>query len=387
MGRDGNEAGSPKPRPVPGMHTLEVDLGERSYPIHIGRGLIGREALIGDCLPGSRALVVSDEAVAPLYLAPLRRGLRGVETAELVLPRGEGAKSLVTAARIIDALAAHRCQRDSAVIALGGGVIGDLAGFAAACFHRGIAWLQVPTTLLAQVDASVGGKTGVNHAGVKNLIGAFHQPLAVVADTDTLATLDARELRAGLAEVIKHGVIFDADFFAWLEDNVGRLLDRDPEALARAIRRSCEIKAAVVAGDERERDRRALLNLGHSFGHAIESVSGFGEWLHGEAVAAGIAMAARLSRAMGLLDAPGCDRILALLAAASLPAGAPGLDPGRLRTAMAADKKQLGGRLRLVLIDAIGAAQVTAEFPEALLTETLAQSTAAGRGASAGAGA
>ncbi|HUO81266.1 MAG TPA: 3-dehydroquinate synthase [Gammaproteobacteria bacterium] len=358
------------------MDTLEVELGQRSYPIHIGRGLLESESLIAGRLPGKRALVVSDEAVAPRYLAQLRRGLRAVDTAELVLPRGEASKTLDTAARIIDALAAHHCQRDSAVIALGGGVVGDLAGFAAACFQRGIAWLQVPTTLLAQVDASVGGKTGVNHAGIKNLIGAFHQPVAVVADTDTLATLDLRELRAGLAEVIKHGVILDPVFFAWLEDNVGRLLGRDPDALAHAIRRSCEIKAAVVAGDERELGRRALLNLGHSFGHAIESVSGFGEWLHGEAVAAGIAMAARMSRAMGLLDDAGCERIIALLSAAGLPAGATALDAGRLRAAMATDKKQRGGRLRLVLIDAIGAARVTAEFPDALLAETLAQSTA-----------
>lgn len=358
------------------IHTLEVSLGERSYSIHIGSGLLSQPELFAERLRGRDVLIVTDETVAPLYLARLRESLSGCRVADLILPPGEGSKTLATATLVIDALVAHRCQRDATVIALGGGVVGDIAGFAAACYQRGVAWLQVPTTLLAQVDSSVGGKTGVNHERAKNLIGAFHQPVAVVADTDTLATLDERELRAGLAEVVKYGIICDADFFAWLEESLTHLLSREPRALSQTIRRSCEIKAAIVAGDEREHDRRALLNLGHSFGHAIETVAGYGSWLHGEAVAAGICMAAELSRRMGLLDAESAYRISALLQAAGLPAAAAGLDPAQLKAAMALDKKQLGGRLRLVLIDAIGAAHITTDFSEPLLDEVLQNSTA-----------
>ncbi|MBA3563501.1 MAG: 3-dehydroquinate synthase [Gammaproteobacteria bacterium] len=363
------------------IEALEVSLGERSYPIYIGSGLLLRSELFVERMRGRDVLVVTDETVAPLYLARLRDSLSDFHVAELILPAGEGSKTLATATRVIDALVAHRCQRDATIVALGGGVVGDIAGFAAACYQRGIAWLQVPTSLLAQVDSSVGGKTGVNHAAGKNLIGAFHQPVAVVADFDTLATLEERELRAGLAEVVKYGVISDADFFAWLENHLTQLLSGESQALMHAIRRSCEIKADIVGGDERERGRRALLNFGHSFAHAIEKVAGYGNWRHGEAVSAGMCMAAELSRRMGLLDAAGGERIAALLQAAGLPIAASGLDPAQLKAAMGLDKKQLGGRLRLVLIEALGAARVTSDFPEPLLDEVLEDATAVRPGA------
>ncbi|MGH8495678.1 MAG: 3-dehydroquinate synthase [Gammaproteobacteria bacterium] len=358
------------------METLEVSLGPRSYPIHIGPGVLSRADLFTDRLRGRDVLVVTDETVAPLYLARVRTSLSAFRAADLILPPGEASKTLETASRVIDALITRGFQRDATVVALGGGVVGDIAGFAAACYQRGIAWLQVPTTLLAQVDSSVGGKTGVNHEAGKNLIGAFHQPVAVIADTDTLATLDERQFRAGLAEVVKYGIICDADFFAWLEMNLTHLLAREPQALAHTIRRSCEIKAAIVASDEREREGRALLNLGHSFGHAIEAVAGYGQWLHGEAVAAGMCMAADMSRRMQSLDDAGAGRIVALLRAAGLPTAASGLNPAQLRTAMSLDKKQLGGRLRLVLVGAIGSAGVTSDFPEPLLDAVLRDATA-----------
>lgn len=363
------------------IHTLEVSLGERSYPIHIGAGLLSRPDLLDERLPGNDVLVVTDETVARLYLARLRNTLTKSRIAELILPPGEASKTLEIVARVIDALVTHRCQRDATIVALGGGVVGDVAGFAAACYQRGVAWLQVPTTLLAQVDSSVGGKTGVNHAAGKNLIGAFHQPVAVIADTDTLGTLEERELRAGLAEVVKYGIISDADFFAWLENNLTQLLSGESQALMHAIRRSCEIKADIVGGDERERGRRALLNFGHSFAHAIEKVAGYENWRHGEAVSAGMCMAAELSRRMGLLDAAGGERIAALLQAAGLPIAAAGLDPAQLKAAMGLDKKQLGGRMRLVLIEALGAARVTSDFPEPLLDEVLEDATAVRPGA------
>ncbi|CAN5180749.1 3-dehydroquinate synthase [soil metagenome] len=365
------------------VETLELELGERSYPIFIGSGLLADDDLIPAQLAGRRTLVVTDESVGRLYLPRLGRTLGRLRAGELVLHGGEAGKTISAVVEVIDALVAHRCHRDAAVIALGGGVVGDIAGFAAACYQRGIAWLQVPTTLLAQVDSSVGGKTAVNHAAVKNLIGAFHQPVAVVADIDTLATLADRELRAGLAEVIKYGIACDAGFFDWLENHLPHLLERDSQALAHAIRRSCEIKADLVARDEREHGSRALLNLGHTFGHAVEAVAGFGGWLHGEAVAIGTCMAAEFSRRMGLLDDASTARIESLLRRAGLPATAHGLDAAALEAAMALDKKQLGGRMRLVMIDAIGSCRVTDEFSDSLLRTVLRDATsgrvAAGR--------
>ncbi|MEQ9563572.1 MAG: 3-dehydroquinate synthase, partial [Woeseiaceae bacterium] len=275
--------------------TLTVALGDRSYPIVIGRQLLGGGLDLSSYLPGTDCIVVSNETVAPIYLDALLASLPGKHAQSVVLQDGEIHKTLENVSRILDAMVAARANRDVAVIALGGGVVGDIAGFAAACYMRGVALIQVPTTLLSQVDSSVGGKTGVNHPGGKNLIGAFHQPRLVLIDTDTLSTLPDREFRAGMAEVIKHAAICDIDYFTWLEQNMSALLSRDPELLANCILRSCEIKASVVAEDEKERGRRALLNFGHTFGHAIENSLGYGEWLHGEAVAAGMIMAARLS--------------------------------------------------------------------------------------------
>jgi 3-dehydroquinate synthase len=284
---------------------------------------------------------------------------------------------MTTIGRVLDGLVAARAGRDAVVVALGGGVVGDIAGFAAAIYQRGIDFIQLPTTLLAQVDSSVGGKTGVNHPGGKNLIGAFHQPRLVLADTETLATLPPREYAAGLAEVVKYGLIADAPFFAWLEAHATALLAREPAAVVAAIRRCCELKAAIVGEDEREADRRALLNLGHTFGHAIEVRAGYGAWLHGEAVATGMAMAARFSARLGRLDAAVPARLDALLARLGLPVQAPGDDPEAFITAMNMDKKVLAGRLRLVLLDAIGAARLTADFPAPELAAFLREQLAA----------
>ncbi len=280
---------------MPVVSTVNVELGERSYPIVIGNGLVGGEFDLAAYIPGADCLVVTNQTVAPLYLDGLKRNLAGKAIAILTLPDGESYKSLETASSIIDKLIDRGAGRDTTVVALGGGVVGDVAGFAAASYMRGVAFVQVPTTLLAQVDSSVGGKTGVNHAEGKNLIGAFHQPRIVLIDIDTLSTLPDRELRAGLAEVIKYGAIADVGFLEWLEVNLDALLSKDAAALTHAIRRSCELKAQVVAADERESSRRAILNFGHTFGHAIERCQGYGDWLHGEAVAAGMIMAAELS--------------------------------------------------------------------------------------------
>lgn len=349
-------------------HTVTVELGARRYDIVIGRGLLGGGYDLGSHLPGPDCLVVSNDTVAPLYLEALRKNLEGRNVASLALADGERWKTLASAASVIDELVAMQGGRDAAVIALGGGVVGDIAGFAAACYMRGIAFVQVPTTLLAQVDSSVGGKTGVNHPQGKNLIGAFHQPRLVLIDTDTLRTLPDRELRAGVAEVIKHAAIADAGFFAWLERDLEKLLERDPEALAHAIRRSCEIKAAVVAEDETERGRRALLNFGHTFGHAIENTLGYGAWLHGEAVAAGMVMAAALS------DVPESERrrLRDLIARAGLPTAPPDVEPAALRAAMDLDKKAQAKRLRFVLLEGIGAARLTGAYPEGRLRSILA---------------
>ncbi len=353
------------------MTPLQVHLGARSYPIHIGPNLLGRNGLLASLVPGKDVLLVSNETVAPLYLDAALQGFAGKRTATLVLPDGEAHKTMATFTAVLEALAAGSFHRDCCVAALGGGVIGDLAGFAAACYQRGVDFLQLPTTLLAQVDSSVGGKTAINLPLGKNLVGAFHQPIAVVADTDTLTTLPARELAAGLAEVIKYGLIMDREFLIWLESRMSALLARDPEALTKAIRRSCELKALLVAEDEREHGRRALLNFGHTFGHAIETLAGYGQWLHGEAVSAGMVMAAEASKRLGWLDAADVERVRRLVEAAGLPTAAPRVAPEALRKAMGMDKKIVGGQLRLVLLKSLGEAVVTAEVDEALLTGVL----------------
>jgi 3-dehydroquinate synthase len=357
------------------MQTLSVDLGDRSYPIHIGVGLIDRADLILPHLQQKRVAIVTNTTVGPLYLQRLTGTLEnaGVEVLPIVLPDGEAYKNWETLNLIFDALLSARAERKTTLIALGGGVIGDLTGFAAASYQRGVPFIQVPTTLLAQVDSSVGGKTGINHPLGKNMIGAFYQPRVVLADTATLATLPDRELSAGLAEVIKYGLIRDLPFFEWLEQHMDRLVARDPEALAYAIRRSCENKAEVVAADERESGQRALLNLGHTFGHAIETGMGYGNWLHGEGVSAGTMLAADLSRRMGLISQADVDRMAALFTRANLPTVAPNLGYEAYMSYMGVDKKVEAGRIRFVLFKAIGEAFVTADYPADLLRQTLTE--------------
>ena len=349
------------------LTSIDVELGERSYPILIGSGLLGGAFDLAAHVAGADCLIVTNETVAPLYLDALCACLVGKDVRSVSLPDGEVHKTLESVGVVIDRLVASGANRDTTVIALGGGVVGDIAGFAAACYMRGVPFIQVPTTLLAQVDSSVGGKTGVNHPGGKNLIGAFHQPGLVLIDTDTLGTLPERELRAGLAEVIKHGAIVDEQYLSWLEKNMVRLLERNPEALAHAIGRSCEIKAAVVAEDERERGKRALLNFGHTFGHAIENSVGYGEWLHGEAVAAGMVLAAELSGLGGEEQ----DRLRRLIAAAGLPTAPADVDAEKLRAAMQLDKKVLGKRLRFILLETLGCAYVADDVPESRLAVVL----------------
>ncbi len=349
------------------MKTLQVGLGARSYPIHIGPGLLAGLPAFGW---GRRVAIVTNTVVGPLYLERLRASLAkvGVDETAVVLPDGEAYKTWESLNRIFDHLLAERCDRTTPIIALGGGVIGDLAGFAAATYQRGVPLIQMPTTLLAQVDSSVGGKTGINHPRGKNMIGAFWQPRMVVADTDTLATLPDRELSAGLAEVIKYGLIRDLPLFEWLEANMDRLMARDAEALGFAIERSCANKAEVVAGDELETANeggRALLNLGHTFGHAIETGVGYGVWLHGEAVAAGTMMAAELSRRLGWLSDADVERVRALLRRAKLPIVGPALGAERYLDLMGHDKKVASGRLRLVLLRKLGEAVTWAKTPQA----------------------
>lgn len=356
------------------MHTLTVALAERSYPIYIGERLLERADLLTRHLPQPRAALVTDTIVAPLYLETVARalGAAGIDVTSVVLPAGEEQKNWQALNSLFDALLAARCERKTALIALGGGVIGDLTGFAAASYLRGVPYIQVPTTLLAQVDSSVGGKTAINHPRGKNMIGAFYQPQAVLADTATLDTLPAREVSAGLAEVIKYGLIRDLPFYTWLEQNIDALVRRDSRALAYAIERSCQNKAAVIADDEREESgARALLNLGHTFGHAIETGLGYGTWLHGEAVAAGTVIAARLSQQMGLLSAPDVTRIVALFKRAKLPVTAPDLGPERYLQLMGLDKKVEGGRMRFILLRAIGSAFLTADVPHGALAAAL----------------
>jgi 3-dehydroquinate synthase len=351
--------------------TLRIELGERSYPIVIGSGLLGDASLLDGLVPARDVMVVSNDKVAPLYLASLASGLAGRRVRSVVLPDGEQHKTLATLGRVLDALVEARFNRDACVVALGGGVVGDVAGFAAACYQRGVDCVQVPTTLLAQVDSSVGGKTGVNHPGGKNLIGAFHQPRAVVTDLATLGTLPSRELRAGLAEVVKYGLVDDAGFLEWIERNVDALLALDAAALAHAVRRSCEIKARIVGADEREHGQRALLNLGHTFGHAIENAAGYGEWLHGEAVATGMVLAADLSRRLGWIGDRDVERLERLLRRCGLPVQPPPIGAARALELMAMDKKVLAGRLRLVLLRRLGEAVVSGDYAAEALQETL----------------
>ncbi len=356
------------------MNTLYVELGERRYPIYIGQNLLERGDLLRPWIRGRQVLIVTNATLAPLYLKPLKRALDAYEAEALILPDGEEYKTLETLEGIVTALLEHRFERSCTLIALGGGVIGDIAGFAAACYQRGVDYIQIPTTLLAQVDSSVGGKTAVNHPLGKNMIGAFHQPKCVLADTATLATLKDRQFHAGLSEVIKYGLIRDVEFFGWLEAHLSQLLARDPGALAYAIERSCRNKAEVVAQDERESGLRATLNLGHTFGHAIETGLGYGCWLHGEAVAAGICMAADLSARLGWLDRISVARIELLLRKAHLPIRSPAqLTPDRMLELMAVDKKAKDGAIRLVLLKAIGRAVVTSAYDYPALKDTLAQ--------------
>jgi 3-dehydroquinate synthase len=350
---------------------IDVGLGDRSYPILIGRGLLRDAAELGQAVAAKDVLVVTNVTVAPLYADRLTEALGKRKVAVIALPDGEGHKTLTTMSAILDALVEARMNRDAAIVALGGGVVGDIAGFAAACYQRGIDYVQAPTTLLAQVDSSVGGKTGVNHPGGKNLIGAFHQPRSVLIDVDTLDTLPKREFLAGLAEVVKYGFIHDLSFLDWLERNVESLLARDTEALIHAIRRSCEIKGEVVGVDEREHGLRAILNFGHTFGHAIETATGYGEWLHGEAVAAGMVLAARMSERAGWLPATDRARVEDLLARIGLPAKAPRIGATKARELMGMDKKVLQGKLRLVLLKPLGQAVVTSEYPADALQTTL----------------
>ena len=357
------------------MESLSVDLladsGSRAYPIHIGADLLARADLYRPYLGGGSAAIVTNAVVAPLYLAKVRKALEDARITEIVIADGEAAKSWETLNRVFDALLAARCGRDSLIVALGGGVVGDLAGFAAAVYQRGVPFVQVPTTLLAQVDSSVGGKTAINHPLGKNMVGAFHQPRAVIADVATLDTLPDRELRAGLAEVIKHGFALDASFAEWLEANIEKILRKDRESLAYAVRRSCELKARVVAADERETGERALLNFGHTFGHAIEAGAGYGAWLHGEAVAVGMVMAAELSALMGHLKKNEVSRVRELLRRAGLPVKGPALQPERLIELMALDKKAAKGRTRFVVLEAIGRAALRSDVDERLVRQAI----------------
>ena len=357
------------------METLRVALGERAYPIHIGAGVLDDAALYRPHLAGGRVAVITIPVVGRLYLARVQAALAsaGAQPAlEVLVEDGEQAKSWASLEQVLDALLGARLGRDSVIVALGGGVVGDLAGFAAAIYQRGVPFIQVPTTLLAQVDSSVGGKTAVNHARGKNMIGAFHQPAAVLADVGALATLPERELRAGIAEVIKHGFALDAQLVDWLDANMARLLARDADALVHVVRRSCELKAAVVAEDERESGRRAVLNLGHTFGHAIEAGAGYGRWLHGEAVAAGLVMAAELSVRAGLLAAADAGRVRALLERAGLPVQGPAMAAERYLELMALDKKAVRGRTRFILLERIGRAVVKADIEDRMVREAIA---------------
>jgi 3-dehydroquinate synthase len=354
--------------------TIRVELGNRSYPIHVGAGLLAERELFLASTTSDQVIILTNDTIAPLYLDRVCANFEDRSCHTLILPDGEAHKTLESFARIITFMLERRIERSASLIALGGGVIGDLGGFAAACYQRGIRYVQVPTSLLAQVDSSVGGKTAVNHPLGKNMIGAFHQPNGVIADTETLNTLPDRELHAGFAEIIKYGLIRDYPFFKWLEDHVDGLLQRSPDTLGHAIRRSCENKAEIVAADEREANVRATLNLGHTFGHAIETVLGYGAWLHGEAVAAGMCMAARLSASLGSLSRDDVVRIESLLRKSGLPVAAPReISPEALLDVMRGDKKNVGGRIRLVLLESLGSARISVDYADELLVDTLAR--------------
>jgi len=354
------------------MQTLIVELGERRYPIHIGPGLLGRPELLQPYIPGRQVMIVSNETVAPLYLEKTKAALQGLRHDAVILPDGEQYKTLEVLNQVFDALLRRRFDRGCTLIALGGGVIGDMTGFAAACYQRGVHFIQLPTTLLAQVDSSVGGKTGVNHPLGKNMIGAFYQPRCVLADTDTLNTLPDRELSAGMAEVVKYGLIRDLAFLEWLEAHMEALMAREPGALTGAIERSCRNKAEIVALDERESGPRALLNLGHTFGHAIETGMGYGVWRHGEAVAAGMCLAAELSVRLGWLAQSEADHIASLLRRAHLPVKPPeGLSSDDFLRLMVVDKKVQDGRLRLILLKGLGHGVIADEVDPAALRATL----------------
>jgi 3-dehydroquinate synthase len=354
------------------MNTLQVELGERSYPIYIGQALLGQAKLITPYVKGRQVLIVTNETVGPLYLEKTLTAFADFQTASVILPDGEEYKNLEVLNQIFDTLLLERFNRQVTLVALGGGVVGDMAGFAAASYQRGVPFIQIPTTLLAQVDSSVGGKTGVNHPLGKNMIGAFYQPQCVVIDTDSLHTLDDRQLRAGLAEVIKYGLINDLEFFEWLEHQTANLLARDSEALSFAIARSCQNKADIVAEDERESGRRALLNLGHTFGHAIETALNYKHCLHGEAVAIGLCLAAKLSARLGWIDEAQVKRTIALIEQMGLPTQIPdGLTADKMLELMRVDKKVLDGKIRLVLLKSIGTAVITEQYDPELLKQIL----------------
>jgi 3-dehydroquinate synthase len=354
------------------MKVLEVDLGERSYPIYIGQGLLQQKSLITQHIHGGSSVVVSNETIAPLYLDKVHPAVADYRHIDVILPDGEAYKTLDTVNQIFTEMLQACCDRKTTVLALGGGVVGDMTGFASASYQRGVNFIQIPTTLLSMVDSSVGGKTGVNHALGKNMIGAFYQPQCVLIDTDTLNTLEDRELSAGIAEVIKYGLIRDPEFLGWLQDNMQSLLQRDPEILTQAIYRSCQHKAEVVAADERESGQRALLNLGHTFGHAIETGMGYGKWLHGEAVSAGMVMAARLSEKMGWFSADDVKQVRDLLASANLPVDPPAeMTADQFMSLMSIDKKVMDGVLRLVLMKSLGESVVTADYDKDALIAVL----------------
>lgn len=355
------------------VRELTVELGERSYPILIGQGLLGSRDL-SEYAQGSQVLIVTNETVAPLYLDRAKSCFPGKSVDTVVLPDGEKYKDWQTLNQIFDHLLQNRHSRKTTLVALGGGVVGDMTGFAAACYQRGVPFIQIPTTLLSQVDSSVGGKTGINHPLGKNMVGAFHQPEIVLIDTDTLSSLPTREVAAGLAEVIKYGLIRDIEFLDWLEANVDRLVALDATTIAEAILRSCACKAEVVAKDEREGGLRAILNLGHTFGHAIETFAGYGNWLHGEAVGTGMIMAADLSAREGMISREQFERAVTLIKRAGLPELPPkGMTPDDFRNLMAVDKKNVDGRLRLVLLANLGEAIVTEDAAAENLTATLAE--------------
>ncbi len=359
------------------MKQLQVDLGHRSYPIFIGRDLLGHAEYLAPYIQSKQVMVVSNTTVAPLYLEKTLAGLQGFETSSVILPDGESYKNLHVLNQIFDELLSQRFDRRATLLALGGGVVGDMTGFAAACYQRGVSFIQIPTTLLAQVDSSVGGKTGVNHPLGKNMIGAFHQPQCVLCDTDTLNTLEERQLSAGLAEVVKYGLLGDADFIGWLENNADQLLARDPDALAYAIERSCQDKADIVAKDELEAGVRALLNLGHTFGHAIETGMGYGVCLHGEAVGMGMYLAAELSQRQGWISRSDVERTDQLLQAMNIPRRIPqDISVEQMLELMKVDKKVRDGQVRLVLLKTLGEAFLTSDYSADLMRDVLSNSYA-----------